>query len=140
MSLNKIVLQGRLTKTPELRQTPGGTSVSGFNIAVDRDVKNKATGEREVDFIEVVVWGATAEFVSKYFTKGSMAIVEGRLQVRDWKDKDGNKRRTAEVIANNVYFGGGKAENGAEAAQMAGNGNVGNAFREIPDDESDLPF
>ena len=140
MALNKILIQGRLTRDPELRYTPGGKPVTGFVLAVDRDVKNKETGERECDFIEVVVWGNTAEFVSKYFSKGSQAIVEGRLQVRDWVDKEGAKRRTAEVVANNMYFCGGKGESGSAPARMAGNGSEGVGFHEIPDDESDLPF
>lgn len=140
MALNKIMIQGRLTRDPELRYTPGGKAVTGFVLAVDRDVKNKETGKRESDFIEVVVWGDTAEFVSKYFSRGSQAVVEGRLQVRDWIDKEGGKRRTAEVVANNVYFCGSKGENGSGAPRMAGNDNGGNDFHEIPDDESDLPF
>ena len=107
--LNRIILMGRLTRDPELRHTQAGTSVASFSLAVDRDFKNQA-GEKETDFIDVVAWRSTAEFVSKYFTKGRMAVVEGRLQLRDWTDKDGNKRRTAEVIADNVYFGDSKRD------------------------------
>ena len=101
--LNKCFLLGRMTKYPEIRRTNGGTAVTSFTLAVDRDFKTN--GEKETDFIEVVAWRNTAEFVSKYFSKGRMAIVEGRLQIRDWTDKDGNKRRNAEVMADRVYFG-----------------------------------
>lgn len=103
--LNKIIIMGRLTRDPELKHTPNGNAVVSFSLAVERDFKDKETGERETDFIEVVAWKGVAEFVAKYFAKGKMAAVEGRLQIRDWTDKDGNKRKTAEVIANNVYFG-----------------------------------
>ena len=103
--LNKIILMGRLTRDPELRRTGSGTAVTSFALAVDRDFKGQG-GEKETDFIDVVAWRNTAEFVSKYFTKGRMAVVEGRLQIRDWKDKEGNNRRSAEVVADNVYFGG----------------------------------
>mgnify|MGYP000122727130 CR=1 FL=1 len=101
--LNKIILMGRLTRDPELRHTQTGTAVASFSLAVDRDFKDKATGDRTTDFIDVVAWRQTGEFVSRYFTKGRMAVVEGRLQIRDWTDKDGNKRRSAEVVADNVY-------------------------------------
>ena len=106
--LNKIILMGRLTRDPELRHTQTGTAVASFSLAVDRDFKDKATGDRTTDFIDVVAWRQTGEFVSRYFTKGRMAVVEGRLQIRDWTDKDGNKRRSAEVVADSVYFGGSK--------------------------------
>ena len=109
--LNKIILMGRLTRDPELRRTESGTAVCSFSIAVDRDFKSK-NGEKETDFIDIVAWRATAEFVSKYFTKGRMAVVEGRLQIRDWTDKEGGKRRSAEVIADNVYFGDSKPKDG----------------------------
>ena len=102
--LNKIFIMGRLTRDPELRRTQSGTAVTSFSLAVDRDYKSQS-GEKETDFIDVVAWRSTAEFVSKYFTKGRMAVVEGRLQIRDWKDKEGNNRRSAEVVADNVYFG-----------------------------------
>lgn len=108
--LNKIVIMGRLVKTPELMRTPSGTSVTSFTLAVERDFRDKETGEKATDFIDVVAWRGTAEFVSRYFSKGKMAIVEGRLQLRDWKDKDGNNRRSAEVVAENVYFGDSKRE------------------------------
>ena len=103
--LNRIILMGRLTRDPELRHTQTGTPVASFSLAVDRDFKDKTTGEKSTDFIDIVAWRQTAEFVSRFFTKGRMAVVEGRLQLRDWTDRDGNKRRTAEVIADNVYFG-----------------------------------
>ena len=108
--LNKIILMGRLTRDPELRHTQTGTAVASFSLAVDRDFKDKATGDRTTDFIDVVAWRQTGEFVSRYFTKGRMAVVEGRLQIRDWTDKDGNKRRSAEVVADNVYFGDSKRD------------------------------
>ena len=113
--LNHIDIMGRLTKDPELRRTGSGTAVASFTVAVDRDFKSDS-GERETDFIECVAWRNTAEFVSKYFQKGSMAVVSGRLQIRGWTDKDGNKRRTAEVVADNVYFGSAKAAEPAQAA------------------------
>lgn len=107
--LNKIIIMGRLTRDPELRHTQSDTAVTSFTLAVDRDFKGE-DGKRATDFIDVVAWRAAAEFVAKYFIKGRMAIVEGRLQLRDWKDKDGNARRSAEVIADNVYFGDSKKE------------------------------
>ena len=111
--LNKIFIMGRLTRDPELRRTQSGTPVTSFSLAVDRDFKSQS-GEKETDFIDVVAWRQTAEFVARYFTKGRMAVVEGRLQIRDWQDRDGNKRRSAEVIADNVYFGDSKPKNGGE--------------------------
>ena len=106
--LNHITLMGRLTRDPELRRTGTGTPVVSFTIAVDRDFGGKDGGEKETDFIDIVAWRNTAEFVSKYFTKGRMAVVSGRLQIRGWTDKDGNKRKAAEVVADNVYFGDSK--------------------------------
>ena len=117
--LNKIVLMGRLTRDPELRRTQSGTAVASFTLAVDRDYKPQ-DGERETDFIDIVAWRGTAEFVSKYFTKGRMAVVEGRLQVRDWTDKDGNKRRSTEVVADNVYFGDSKRPESGTPAEPSG--------------------
>ena len=108
--LNHIVLMGRLTRDPELRRTGSGVAVASFSIAVDRDFGNRETGEKETDFIDIVAWRNTAEFVSKYFAKGRMAVVSGRLQIRNWTDKEGNKRRSAEVIADNVYFGDSKRD------------------------------
>ena len=107
--LNRIVLMGRLTRDPELRRTQNGTAVTSFTLAVDRDFKSQS-GEKETDFIDCVAWRNTAEFVSKYFTKGRLAVAEGRLQLRDWTDRDGNKRRSAEVVVDNVYFGESKRE------------------------------
>ena len=105
--LNKIVVMGRLTRDPELRRTQNGTAVTSFSVACDRDFKSQS-GEKETDFIDVVAWRTTAEFVSKYFAKGRMAVVIGRLQLRDWTDRDGNKRRAAEIVADSVYFGDSK--------------------------------
>ena len=146
--LNKIILMGRLTRDPELRRTQSGTAVTSFSLAVDRDFKSQA-GEKETDFIDVVAWRNTAEFVSRYFTKGRMAVVEGRLQIRDWTDRDGAKRRSAEVIAENVYFGDSKREGGSDysaapaysaprgyAAPMGGQSD----FAEIGEEDGELPF
>ncbi len=108
--LNHIVIMGRLTRDPELRRTGSGIAVTSFSLAVDRDFAPKDGGERETDFIDCVAWRQTGEFVSKYFAKGRMAVVSGRLQIRSWTDKDGNKRRTAEVVADNVYFGDSKRD------------------------------
>ena len=108
--LNHITIMGRMTKDPELRRTGTGVAVTSFTLAVDRDIANKDTGERETDFIDCVAWRGTGEFVGKYFSKGRMAVVSGRLQIRGWTDKDGNKRRTAEVVADSVYFGDSKKE------------------------------
>ena len=108
--LNKCFFQGRLTRDPELRHTQSGTAVASFTLAVDRDFKDKQTGERTTDFIDCVAWRGTAEFVSRFFTKGRMAVVVGSLQIRAWEDKEGNKRRTAEVIAESVYFGDSKRD------------------------------
>lgn len=117
--LNKIILMGRLTRDPELRRTSSGIAVAAFTLAVDRDFSNSQTGERETDFIDIVAWRSTAEFVSKYFSKGRMAVVAGRLQIRPWTDKDGNKRRSAEVIADNVYFGDSKRDDATTGQQFA---------------------
>lgn len=133
--LNRIIVMGRLTRDPELRRTNSGNAVTSFTVAVDRDFKTQS-GEKETDFIDVVAWRNTAEFVSKYFSKGRMAVVEGRLQLRDWTDKDGNKRRTAEIVADSVYFGDSKRDggdnSGCESAPSGG-------FDEI-EDGGDLPF
>lgn len=109
--LNQIIIMGRLTRDPELRRTGSGLAVASFNVAVERDFPNKDTGERDVDFIDCVAWRQTGEFVSKYFTKGRMIVVSGRLQIRSWTDKDGNKRKTAEIVAENCYFGDSKKDN-----------------------------
>ena len=121
--LNRIILMGRLTRDPELRHTQTGTAVASFSLAVDRDFKDRNTGEKATDFIDIVAWRQTAEFVSRYFTKGRMAVVEGRLQIRAWTDKEGGKRRSAEVVADNVYFGDSKRDaeaSGAYAPPAAG--------------------
>ena len=164
--LNHITIMGRLTRDPELRRTGSGTAVASFTIAVDRDFSPKDGGERETDFIDCVAWRQTGEFVSKYFTKGRMAVVSGRLQIRNWNDKDGNKRRTAEVVADNCYFGeskrsneGGSYSNGnsyggnsyggnsyaAPAAPSYGGyaapaGNPASDFAMLDDDDAQLPF
>ena len=111
--LNRIIIMGRLARDPELRRTQSGVPVASFRLAVDRDFKDKSTGERSTDWIDVVAWRATAEFVSRFFTKGRMAVVTGRLQIRNWTDKEGNKRRSAEVVADNVYFGDSKRDGAA---------------------------
>ena len=151
--LNRIILMGRLTRDPELRRTGSGTAVTSFSLAVDRDFKSQS-GEKETDFIDIVAWRNTAEFVSKYFTKGRMAVVEGRLQIRDWTDKDGGKRRSAEVVADNVYFGDSKRDGGdnsgyntgydpAPASHLPAPSNfsaTGSDFAEIGEDDGELPF
>ncbi len=121
--LNHITIMGRLTRDPELRRTGSGIAVTSFTVAVDRDFAPKDGGERETDFIDCVAWRQTGEFVSKYFQKGRMAVVSGRLQIRSWTDKDGNKRRTAEVVADNVYFGDSKRDN--EGSSYGNNNSYG---------------
>ena len=149
--LNKIFIMGRLTRDPELRRTQSGTAVTSFTLAVDRDFKSQS-GEKETDFIDVVAWRSTAEFAAKYFTKGRMAIVEGRLQIRPWTDKEGNSRRSAEVVADNIYFGDSKRDNagdmggysapaytapaGGDSAPVGGP----SGFAEIDEEDGDLPF
>ena len=138
--LNRIVIMGRLTRDPELRRTQNGTAVTSFSVAVDRDFKSRESGEKATDFIDVVAWRQTAEFVCQYFTKGRMAVVEGRLQIRDWTDKDGNKRRSAEVIADNVYFGDSKPkEDGAPSAD-ADFGAPPSGFTPDFGDDGNMPF
>ena len=158
--LNHIVIMGRLTRDPELRRTGTGTAVASFTVAVDRDFGGRDGGEKETDFIDCVAWRQTGEFVSKYFTKGRMIVVSGRLQIRSWTDKDGNKRRTAEVVADNCYFGdskregdnayggnsyGGNAYGSAPAAPSFGGysapaGNPASDFAMLDDDDAQLPF
>ena len=160
--LNQIVIMGRLTRDPELRRTASGTAVAGFTLAVDRDFSGKDGGEKETDFIDCVAWRHTGEFVSKYFTKGRMAVVAGRLQIRPWTDKEGNKRRSAEVIAESVYFGDSKKEGDNSGGSYGGNsynapGGYGapapggynapgyaappqNDFALLEDDDAQLPF
>ena len=141
--LNKIFIMGRLTRDPELRRTQTGTPVASFSLAVDRDFKDKSTGERATDFIDVVAWRQTAEFVSRYFAKGRMAMVEGRLQIRDWTDKEGGKRRSAEVIADQIYFGDSKrdGDGGGYSAgyHQGGSYNQGGGYSSAPAAPSD-PF
>ena len=160
--LNHIVIVGRLARDPELRRTQSGVPVASFRLAVDRDFKDKNTGERGTDWIDVVAWRATGEFVSRYFTKGRMAVVEGRLQMRDWTDKEGNKRTSAEVVADNVYFGdsrrdgdgsgyspsygGGQSSYSAPAPRSDPFGGYGappadgDQFAELSTDDGNLPF
>lgn len=121
--LNKIVIMGRLARDPELRRTSNDIAVVSFTLAVDRDYASKEDGQKEVDWIDVVAWRNTAEFVSKYFSKGRMAVVSGRLQIRSWTDKEGNKRRSAEVVADSVYFGDTKKD-GAATAPAAQSGTL----------------
>ena len=134
---------GRLTRDPELRRTGSGTAVTSFSLACDRDFKSQS-GDKEPDFIEVVAWKNTAEFVSKYFSKGRMALVEGRLQIRDWTDKDGGKRRSAEVVADNVYFADSKRSESNDNQKENFNalsGRVSDDFvPALNDDTSELPF
>lgn len=140
--LNKVLLMGRLTKYPELRRTGSGTAVTSFSLACDRDFKSQS-GEKETDFIEVVAWKNTAEFVSKYFSKGRMAVVEGRLQIRDWTDKAGSKRTTAEVVADNVYFADSKRSEPNENQKENFNalsGRLSDDFVPIGEEDGEIPF
>ncbi len=126
--LNHITIMGRLTRDPELRRTGSGIAVASFSVAVDRDFGNRESGEKETDFIDCVAWRQTGEFVSKYFSKGRMIVVSGRLQIRSWTDKDGNKRRTAEVVADNVYFGDSKRDSDGSGNAYGGNAYGGNSY------------
>ena len=139
--LNHIVIMGRLTRDPELRRTGSGTAVASFTVAVDRDFGKNENGEKETDFIDCVAWRSTAEFVSKYFTKGRMAVVSGRLQVRKWQNQEGENRYSTEVVADNVYFADSKKE------ESSGNGYAVptypapvSDYAMIEDDDSQLPF
>ena len=125
--LNHITIMGRMVRDPELRRTGSGVAVASFTLAVDRDFKASGGGEKEVDFIDCVAWRQVGEFVSKYFTRGRMAVVSGRLQIRSWNDKDGNKRRTAEVVADNCYFGDSKRD-GDSGSSYGGNTYGGNSY------------
>ena len=143
--LNHITIMGRLTRDPELRRT--GVAVTSFTLAVDRDFGSRENGERETDFIDCVAWRQTGEFVYKYFAKGRMAVVSGRLQIRNWNDKDGNKRRSAEVVADNVYFGDSKKDgDGAVAPAVPGFSSYtapsapASDFAMLADDDAQLPF
>lgn len=138
--LNKIFIMGRLTRDPELRRTQTGTPVASFTLAVDRDFKDKQTGERATDFVDVVAWRQTGEFVSRYFAKGRMAVVEGRLQIREWTDKDGSKRRTAEVVADQVYFGDSKKDGQTNNTSGGYGYPEPGEFAELSDIDDDCPF
>ena len=147
--LNHITIMGRLTRDPELRYTQSQTPVASFTLAVDRDFGSRDGGEKQTDFIDCVAWRQTAEFVSKYFTKGSMAVVSGRLQIRDWTDRDGGKRRSAEVVVDNMYFGESRRRDG-RSSSYSSYGNSGSAgkssapaasaFSELDDGDGELPF
>ena len=152
--LNHIVIMGRLTRDPELRYTQSQTPVASFTLAVDRDFGGRDGGEKQTDFIDCVAWRQTAEFVNKYFTKGSMAVVSGRLQIRDWTDRDGGKRRSAEVVVDNMYFGESRRRDGdsgdSRSSSYSSYGNSGSAgkssapaasaFAELDDGDGELPF
>ena len=152
--LNHITIMGRLTRDPELRYTQSQTPVASFTLAVDRDFGSRDGGEKQTDFIDCVAWRQTAEFVSKYFTKGSMAVVSGRLQIRDWTDRDGGKRRSAEVVVDNMYFGESRRRDGdsgdSRSNSYSSYGNSGSAgkssapaasaFSELDDGDGELPF
>ena len=147
--MNQIVIMGRMTRDPELRHTPNGVAVASFTLAVDRGFSPKDGGEKQTDFIDVVAWRNTAEFISKYFVKGQMAAVTGRLQIRDWTDKDGNKRRSAEVVADNIYFTESKKSREASFGPADTKDEYGAGFRapvessdfaELAMDDGDLPF
>ncbi len=146
--LNTITIAGRMVRDPELRRTGSGKAVTSFSVACDRDFKNSQTGEKEVDFLDCVAWGSTAETVERYFRKGQMAMVTGRLQIRQYTDKNGQKRRYAEILVSSVYFCGGK-ENGSAGGSGADNGYNAPAypapapaanFAELEDDDAQLPF
>ena len=139
--LNKIILMGRLGRDPEVRYTQSGTPVASFSLAVDRDFVDQATGRRPTDWIEVAAWNAKAKFAQQYFRKGQLAVVEGRLQIRDWTDKEGAKRRTAEVVADQIYFAGAKAAPPSEgnADERSLPAPPAQEFAE-QGDEGELPF
>lgn len=145
--LNHITIMGRLTRDPDLRRTGSGIAVSSFTVAVDRDYSGNDGGEKETDFIDCAAWRSTADFVSKYFTKGRMAVVSGRLQIRSWTDKDGNKRRSAEVVADNVYFGDSKKEESSgnyggynDTALPEYPSTPASDFALLDDDDAQTPF
>ena len=149
--LNHITIMGRFVRDPELRRTGSGIAVASFTLAVDRDFKSSNGGDKEVDFIDCVAWRQAGEFVSKYFTRGRMAVVSGRLQIRSWTDKDGNKRRAAEVVADNVYFADSKSENASSGTQQSAPASYdtpaysapsypASDFAMLEDDDAQLPF
>ena len=132
--LNHITIMGRMVRDPELRRTGSGVAVASFTLAVDRDFKASGGGEKEVDFIDCVAWRQAGEFVSKYFTRGRMAVVSGRLQIRTWKDKEGNNRRATEIQVDNIYFGDSKKD-GDNFDALCKSG-----FVEVKDNDDTLPF
>lgn len=139
--LNKIFIMGRLCADPELRHTQSGTAVASFRLAVDRDFKDKDTGERKADFINVVAWRSTAEFIARNFSKGRMIVVAGSLQIRDWTDKESNKRTTAEVVAESVYFADSKRDNQPEGNASENSFPSSNSgFSDIQEEDGELPF
>lgn len=139
--LNRTIIMGRLTRDPELRRTQSGTAVASFALAVERDFKDKTTGEKATDFIDIVAWRNTAEFVSRYFSKGRMAVVEGRLQVRAYTDKEGNNRRISEVVADNVYFGDSKRDaDPLDKLQRDADPISPQDFQELDESDGELPF
>lgn len=148
--LNHITIMGRLTRDPELRRTGSGIAVASFTVAVDRDFGSKDSGEKETDFIDCVAWRNTGEFVSKYFSKGRMIVVSGRLQIRSWTDKEGNKRRSAEVVADNCYFGDSKkSDSSGDTGGSYQNDYNDSDYNQVPpqndfdlldDDDGQLPF
>lgn len=141
MSLNRVCIMGRLTKDPELRRTPTGTAATLFTLAVDDDFKDKQSGERKTNFLDCVAWRNTAEFVCRYFAKGRMAIVEGRLQTRKYEDRGGNKRTVVEIVADSVYFGDSKSrEDKDSAANYSTSQSAAGSFIEVEDDGEGLPF
>ena len=141
--LNHITIMGRLTRDPEMRRTGSGIAVTSFTVAVDRDYSGKDGSEKKTDFIDCTAWRQTGEFISKYFSKGRMIVVDGRLEMRDWTDKEGNKRRNAEINVANAYFGDSKKD-GTEGGQTAYNGYQPPApasdFAVLEDDDAELPF
>lgn len=147
--LNHITIMGRLTKDPELRFTGNQTAVASFTVAVDRDYAD-AAGTKQTDFIDCVAWRGTAEFINKYFSKGSMIAVDGRLQLRDWKDKNGNNRRNAEVLVQNCYFAGAKKDSTSTARDITAPADFEEVTDDIPEEfesyeqealeDGDLPF
>lgn len=138
--LNKVILMGRLATEPELKQTQSGISVTSFVLAVERDYKDKETGKRDADFINIVAWRNTADFVSKYFAKGNMAVVSGSLQVREYTDKEGNKRKAIDVIAENVYFGSSKDSSHGIQNKSETRSVETSDFEDMDDSEGELPF
>ena len=151
--LNHITIMGRLTRDPELRYTQSQTPVASFSLAVDRDFGSRDGGEKQTDFIDCVAWRSTAEFVSKYFQKGSMAVVSGRLQIRDWTDREGGKRRSAEVVVDNIYFGESRRRDSSEGSSYDSRSSYSSyeaprspspapssPFSDLDDGDGELPF